>query len=186
MGDETRARFQRALEVATTIGARAITWHGLFFTAEDHHLIPAFFEAMAWAGEQARAAGVTLCIENVSWCYMRAPRHVAAIHQAGLPVGFTFDTFQAAESTVDPAALIYAMDGNLVTVHLSDYAPQGPRHLPPEQGTLDWTSILGALHDVGYSGPLIIETAHVTEPATFLRARQFVEQVWNDVARAGR
>jgi sugar phosphate isomerase/epimerase len=168
----------------TTIGGRAITWHGLHYGIDNPHLIPAFFESAAWAGEQARAAGVTLCIENVSWCYLRTPDHVEAIRQAGLPVGFTFDAFQAGESDTDPVALIHAMDSGLVTVHLSDYAPDGPRHLPPDQGTLDWASILRALRDVGYAGPLIIETAYTAEPATFLRARQFLQQVLADVARA--
>jgi sugar phosphate isomerase/epimerase len=186
MIQETRARFQRMLEVVTTIGGCAITWHGLSYGLNHSHLVPAFFESMAWAGEQAQAAGVTLCIENVSWCYLRTPDHVAAIRQAGLPVGFTFDTFQAGESDVDPAELVHAMDDKLVTVHLSDYIPNGPRHLPPDQGTLDWASILRALRDVSYEGPLIIETAHITEPATFLRARQFVEQVWTDVAHSDR
>ena len=186
MIQETRARFQRTLEIVATIGGRAITWHGLHYAIDHPHLIPAFFEGMAWAGEQAQAAGVTLCIENVSWCYLRTPDHVAAIRQAGLPVGFTFDAFQAGESDVDPAELVHAMDGRLVTVHLSDYAPNGPRHLPPDQGTLDWASILRALRDVSYDGPLIIETAHITKPATFLRARQFVQQVLTDVAHADR
>jgi sugar phosphate isomerase/epimerase len=101
-----------------------------------------------------------------------------------LPVGFTFDTFQAGESGADPAALIYAMDSHLATVHVADYAPGGPRHLPPGEGTLDWPSILRALEVVGYGGPLIIEPAHVEDPAVFLRAREFVQQMLTDVARA--
>jgi sugar phosphate isomerase/epimerase len=179
---ETRARFERTLEIVAMIEGCAITWHGLHYGIDNPRLIPAFFESAAWAGEQAQAAGITLCIENVSWCYLRTPDHVVAICQAGLPVGFTFDAFQAGESDIDPAGLIHAMDGRLVTVHLSDYAPDKPRHLPPDQGTLDWMSILRALHDVSYTGPLIIETAHVREPAIFLRARQFIQQVLVDVA----
>jgi sugar phosphate isomerase/epimerase len=183
---ETRARFERTLEVAAMIEGCAITWHGLHYGIDNPHLIPAFFESAAWAGEKAQAAGITLCIENVSWCYLRTPDHVEAIRQAGLPVGFTFDAFQAGESDIDPARLIHAMDGRLVTVHLSDYAPDKPRHLPPDQGTLDWASILCALHDVSYHGPLIIETAHVREPAIFLRARQFIQQVLAHVAHTDR
>ncbi|MCK4450167.1 MAG: sugar phosphate isomerase/epimerase, partial [Anaerolineae bacterium] len=122
-----------------------------------------------------------LCIENVSWCYLHTPEQVAAIRQANLPVGFTFDTFQAGESGTDPAALIHAMDSRLTTVHLADYAPGSPRHLPPGEGTLDWRAILCALQAVGYGGPLIIEPAHVEDPAIFLRARDFVQQALTDV-----
>ncbi|MDY7078381.1 MAG: sugar phosphate isomerase/epimerase [Chloroflexota bacterium] len=180
---ETRDRFRRLLEIAAKLGASALTWHGLRYGVNNPRLIAAFFESAAWAGEQAQAASCTLCIENVSWCYLRAPEHVAAIRQAGLPVGFTFDTFQAGESSTDPAALIHAMDSRLTTVHLADYTPNGPRHLPPGEGTLDWPAILRALRAVGYGGPLIIEPAHVEDNATFLRARDFVQQVLTDVAR---
>ena len=182
MVQETRARFRRLLEIATTLGARALTWHGLRYGTNNPHLVAAFFENTAWAGEQARAAGVILCIENVSWCYLRTPEQVIAIRQAGLPVGFTFDTFQAGESGTDHAALIHAMDIRLTTVHLADYTPAGPRHLPPGRGILDWPGILHALQAVGYRGPLILEPAQVKDPAILLRARDFVQQVLADVA----
>ena len=183
--EETRSRFQRLLEVAATLEAHALTWHGLRYGLNNPRLLTAFFESTAWAAAEARAAGVTLCIENVSWCYLRTPAQVAALRRTGLPIGFTFDTFQAGESGTDPAALIHAMDSHLTTVHLADYAPDGPRHLPPGDGTLDWPPILRALQAVGYGGPLILEPAHVEDLEVFGRARDFVQQVATDVARAG-
>ncbi len=183
MLQEARDRFRRLLEIAATVEAGALTWHGLRFGTDNPDLLAAFFESAAWAGEQAQIVGVTLCIENVSWCYLRAPAQVKAIRQAQLPVGFTFDTFQAGESATDPASLIHAMNGRLTTVHLSDYAPDAPRHLPPGKGSLDWTAILHTLQAVGYAGPLIIETAHVTDPSDLLRARDFIEQILNLLSR---
>jgi sugar phosphate isomerase/epimerase len=183
MMHEVCDRFRRLLRIAATLETRALTWHGLRYGVENPRLVAAFFESTAWAGEQAQAAGVTLCIENVSWCYLRTSEQVTAVCQAGLPVGFTFDTFQAGESGTDPAALIHAMDSRLTTVHLADYAPGRPRHLPPGEGTLDWSAILRALQAVGYSGPLIIEPAHIEDLAVFLRAREFVQRVLVDVAR---
>ena len=180
---ETRERFQRLLEIAATVEARALTWHGLRYGIEEPRLVGAFFDSAAWAGEQAQAAGCTLCIENVSWCYLRTPEQVQAVRQAGLPVGFTFDTFQAGESGTSPAALIHAMDSHLTTVHLADYAPAGLRHLLPGEGTLDWPAILRALQAVGYRGPLILEPAHVQDPAVFLHARDFIQEILADVAR---
>ena len=182
---ETRDRFRRLLEIASLLEVRALTWHGLRYGTENPHLVNAFFDSAAWAGEQAQSAGCTLCIENVSWCYLRTPEQVAAIRQADLPVGFTFDTFQAGESHTDPAALIHAMDSRLTTVHLADYAPTGPRHLLPGEGILDWHTILRALQAVGYGGPLILEPAHVEDKAVLLHARDFVQQALTDVARTG-
>ncbi len=183
---ETRDRFLRVLEIAARLEANALTWHGLRFGMDDPDAISAFFESANWAGEQAQAAGVALCIENVSWCYLRTPEQVATIRQTGLPVHFTFDAFQAGESATDAAALIRAMNGRLATVHLSDYAVGAARHLLPGTGDLDWPVILRTLQDVGYGGPLIIEPAHVKDPATLVHARDFVQQVLTDVACADR
>ncbi|MCX7682955.1 MAG: sugar phosphate isomerase/epimerase [Anaerolineae bacterium] len=180
MAQETRARFERLLEIAGMLDAVALTWHGLRYEVDDPRLLAPFLDSACQAGEWARSAGVTLCIENVSWCYMRTPEHVQAIKAACPTVGFTFDTFQAGESGSDPVAMIRAMDSRLMTVHLADYAPGAPRHLPPGEGVLDWPAILRALREVQYSGPLIIEPAYVSDGAVFLRARDFVRGVWED------
>lgn len=181
MVEEVRDRFRRLLAMAVTLDAQALTWHGLRYGLDDPHLVEAFFESTLWAGEQARAAGLTLCIENVSWCYLRSPQHVRAIRRAGLPVGFTFDAFQAGESGVEPAALVRAMGDRLATVHLSDYRPEAPRHLPPGQGDLDWLELFRALHAGGYSGPFILELAHVEALQVLVEARRFVRRLWRHV-----
>ena len=182
---ETRDRFYRVLDVASEVGAQALTWHGLRYGLEDPRLIRAFFESAAWAGQRAQEAGVSLCLENVSWCYLRAPQHVRAIQRANLPLAFTFDSFQALESQVPPADLVQAMAGQLKTVHLSDYRASGPRHLPPGQGEIAWPLLMKAIQDAGYEGPLILETARVRDPDVLLAARAFVRDAW-EAGRRGR
>ncbi len=187
MAEEVRDRFHRLLEIASVLEAEALTWHGLRYGLDNPRLVDAFFESARWAGEQARAAGLALCIENVSWCYLRAPEQVWAIREARLPVGFTFDAFQACESGVEPAALVRAMGDRLTTVHLSDYRTEGPRHLPPGQGDVDWARLLLALRDAGYGGPLILEPAHVEAFGALVGSRRFIHRVWDHVEeRAGR
>ncbi|HEY89614.1 MAG TPA: sugar phosphate isomerase/epimerase [Thermoflexia bacterium] len=176
MRQETRDRFLRALEVAARVEARAITWHGLRYGLDNPRLVAAFLESLAWASEQAQQAGVTLCVENVSWCYLRRPEHVQKLLASGLPCGFTFDVFQAAESGVDPVALLQAMGDRLTTVHLSDYAPEGARHLLPGQGTLDWDAVLHALQELHYQGPLLLEVAHLQDPQELVQAWDFIQQ----------
>jgi sugar phosphate isomerase/epimerase len=181
MAREVRARFRRLLEVAAMVDAEALTWHGLRYGLENPRLIDAFFESAIWAGEEALAAGVTLCIENVSWCYLRTPEQVRAIRDADLPVAFTFDSFQACESDVEPAVLVRAMQDRLITVHLSDYRADGPRHLPPGEGDLDWPALLRALQAAEYAGPLILEPAHVTALDVLVEARRFIHHLWDHV-----
>ncbi|MGC9357404.1 MAG: sugar phosphate isomerase/epimerase family protein [Anaerolineae bacterium] len=181
MVEEVRHRFLRTLEVAAQVEARALTWHGLRYGIDNPHLVEAFLDSLAWAAEQAHAAGITLCIENVSWCYLRRPEHVEILRGTGLPLGYTFDSFQAAESNTEPTALIRAMNGQLTTVHLADFTETGPRHLPPGEGEIAWPEVLGALLDVGYDGPLIIEVAHLKSTETLVRARDFVKRKLHEI-----
>jgi len=177
MVQETRDRFRRALEVATEVEAHVVTWHGLYCQLESEvETVERFFESLHWAVAEARVAGVTLCLENVSWCYLRGPEHAAQLRARELDLGFTFDTFQAAESGVDAEALLLAMGDRIANVHLSDYAPEGPRHLPPGQGTLAWDAQLGAILGTGYRGPLIIEVAHLEDLDVLVQARDFVQR----------
>jgi sugar phosphate isomerase/epimerase len=182
---ENRDRFLRLVEMAALLDAEALTWHGLRYGLEDEDLIAAFFESAGWAGERAQDADLVLTLENVSWCYVRRPEHVRTVRRAALPVGFTFDAFQARESDVDPAEMVDAMGKELVTVHLSDYRPDGPRHLPPGAGDIDWPVLALALRRVDYGGPLILETADVSDPSVFLEARKFVRRVWERAADVG-
>ncbi len=185
MRQETRDRFRRLLEIAAQVEAVGLTWHGLRYSLDDPPVVEAFFESAAWAADEARAVGVTLCIENVSWCYLRRPERVRALVGAGLPIGFTFDAFQAGEAGVEPAALIGAMDGRLMTVHAADYAPMAPRHLLPGTGRLDWPAIVRALRAAAYRGPLILEPAHVADPERLVQARAFLERLLAEDGDAG-
>jgi sugar phosphate isomerase/epimerase len=181
--EEVRDRFHRLLEVATMVDAAALTWHGLRYGLDNERLVSAFLESAAWAGEEAQAAGLTLCLENVSWCYLRSPANVRAIREADLPVGFTLDVFQACESAIDPTQMAYAMGDQLVTVHVSDYRSQGPRHLPPGEGDVDWLALMDCLQQVDYGGPLIVETARVRDPHVLQDARSFIRRAWDRAAR---
>lgn len=173
---EARERFMRTLEIAALLEAQALTWHGIRFGFKNPAFVARFLEGATWAAEQARAVGVTLCLENVSWCYLRTPEQIRTLEEHNVPVGFTFDSFQAGESSIDPTTLIHAMNSRLKTVHLADYDPAGPRHLPLGEGLLDWPGILRALDTIGYRGPLIIELAGVESVDTLRASRTFIEQ----------
>jgi sugar phosphate isomerase/epimerase len=188
MLEEAQQHFLRTLDIANRLEAKALTWHGLRHGLSNPELIGIFLDSVAWAGERAHAAGITLCIENVSWCYLRTSEQVQTFRDLGVPLGFTFDAFQAGESKVDPIELIHAMGDRLITVHLSDYDPAGPRHLPLGEGTLDWRSILNALEDIDYRGPLILELAHVRSLDTLRQSHRFMQEqvaLWVDSIYAG-
>ncbi|MBA2278308.1 MAG: DUF309 domain-containing protein, partial [Chloroflexia bacterium] len=113
------------------------------------------------------AAGITLGLENVSWCALSSVRDVVAfatrLTEIGTPtqIGFVFDPFQAVEAGANLFMILAAMGNRVVDVHISDYRERDPgaRHLPPGDGDLPWSALLRAVAGSGYAGPLMIEGA---------------------------
>ncbi len=173
---ESYALFERLIDLTAELGAQAITWHGFCDKLDDPAAFDRFAET-AWSlGTRAQQAGITVTIENVSWCYLRRVEHIQRVRDAHLPLGFTFDPFQAAEAAQSPPGIIRAMGDRLTTVHLSDFGSGENRHLPLGQGIIDWPAVFDALADVHYQGPLIIESPVRGDGAVIGAARDFVER----------
>ncbi|HEV2067483.1 MAG TPA: DUF309 domain-containing protein [Thermomicrobiales bacterium] len=163
---EARDAFQRVIEATAALGARVLVWHGADRKALD---APDGWERFIALGhELARAcgeAGVTLGIENVSWCALASVRDVVSfatrLEEIGSAreIGFVFDPFQAVEAGANPFMILAAMGNRVVNVHISDYRQGDPdaRHLLPGDGDLPWSALLRAVSGSGYSGPLMIE-----------------------------
>jgi sugar phosphate isomerase/epimerase/predicted metal-dependent hydrolase len=179
--EEARALFDRAIAAAVELGARAVVWHGL---RRDEARGPddweRFVAVTAELAAACGAAGVTLAIENVSWCVVSSVRDVMALAarlpEVGPPeaIGFAFDPFQAAEAGANPFMVLAGMEGRIVDVHVSDHREGDPaaRHLPPGDGDLPWPALIRAIANSGYDGPLIAEGALGSEPgATMARIR---------------
>ncbi len=164
---EAHTQFDRAIEAAQVLGAKAIVWHGpRAVTLPGPEGFERFLSVVAELAPRCAAAGVTLAIENVSYCLLARVREVAAfaarLPELGPPgsVGFAFDPFQAASAGANPFMMLAAMGEHVADVHLSDYreADPGSRHLPPGEGDLPWPALLRAVAGI-YRGPLIVEAS---------------------------
>jgi sugar phosphate isomerase/epimerase len=173
---EAFALFERLLDMAATLGAKAITWHGYGRYVADPASFDHFAAVIHSLGERAQQLGVTITLENVSWCYLRGVEQVRQVCAAGLPVGFTFDSFQAAEAGYDPPDIIRAMRDHLTTVHLSDFGQDQLRHLPLGQGSIDWPPIFATLAEIDYQGPIIVEAPYRGDLNVITTGKTFVEQ----------
>ncbi len=188
--------FDRAIEAIAILGATVMVWHGPSRRHEPDvpALMARFPEAADRLAGRCAAAGITLTIENVSYCALPTVRDVRRFAD-GLDAsgdertGFTFDPFQAAEAGANPFLLLGAMGPRLVNVHLSDFrsgdgtAGQGIRHLPPGDGDLTWPALLRAIV-TRYDGPLMLESPLGPEPGeSFRRVARFLDPL---IAEAGR
>lgn len=182
--EEGRRALLRAIDAAATLGARVLIWHGPTRRELPEGVASERLRAMlADLSEAAAGAGVTLSLENVSWCLVRDAASVRVVRGWGVPIGFTFDPFQATESGVDGWELLDAMRGALVNVHLSDHAPGGRRHLPVGEGDIDWRDLLARLRATGYAGPLILEGNCDGDLSRLIRSRQVVAELLESYLR---
>lgn len=182
--DEAFARFQQVVDLSAVIGATHIVLHGpRRREATSEAEWPAFSETLARLAATADEAGVLLTVENVSWCLVRDVETVERLRSWRLPVGLTFDPFQAAEAGADPVTLLNAIGESLANVHLSDYAvdPEKLRHLPIGEGILDFPAILNACQKTGYDGPLILETSAGDDMQGLITSRRMVIEMLAEV-----
>lgn len=154
-------QFRRAVDLAVKVGAVCLVWHGL--TQRDVEAgsgVAALRDVLPRLVEIAAEAGLRLSIENVSWCWAREAAQFLEMREWDVPLGFTFDPFQAAEAKTNVADLLGAMGDRLVNVHASDRAASGgKRHLPIGAGTINWPQVLRLLARAEYNGPLMLECA---------------------------
>ena len=111
----------------------------------------------------ARRYGMRLAWENVWWCQMARPHHVAMVRDAVPEVGFVLDIKQAMHAGVDPLDFLLVMGDRLLNVHVCDMDANGAVCLPG-RGVVDFAAFFQALRDHGYRGPVILEPyAHLFE-----------------------
>jgi sugar phosphate isomerase/epimerase len=171
-----------AMETARANGVRTLIWHG---AARDELRGPdtwnRFLPMVTEVGAMAAAAGVTVAIENVSWCIVSSVRDVQRLAKA-MPdlapadaLGFTFDSFQALESGANPFMVLAAMGEQLRHVHISDGAAgdEQMRHQLPGRGEIPWPSLIRAIASA-YNGPMMLE-APVRSAADIAATRAFLD-----------
>lgn len=155
--------FELVLQGARDLGAAHYVMHGpanLSGAAkglEMERIAPAFRDMI----QMAASYGVTLTLENVSWCLFCFPEYGAALQEAvGGGLKFTLDVKQAIRAGKRPEDFIAAVGGDIVNLHLCDALRQGEGKVAltmPGRGEVDFASIRDGLRAHGYSGPAFIE-----------------------------
>ncbi|NMB13018.1 MAG: sugar phosphate isomerase/epimerase [Firmicutes bacterium] len=106
----------------------------------------------------AEESGVKLAVENMPLSYGSPEDLVALMEAFDSPwLGICFDTGHAHVRDGVKASL-EVIGGHLVDLHINDNGGTLDLHLPPPYGTIDWPQFVSSLAEVGYRGPLILET----------------------------
>lgn len=73
-------------------------------------------------------------------------------------IGLCWDTGHANLMDLDQAKAIHCMGNRLKVTHIHNNPKSGDFHAPPDQGDIDWASLMTAIREIGYDGPLTLET----------------------------
>ena len=156
--------YRDALQAGSTLGATHYVMHGsphLGGTAKNlemERITPIFRELLDVAAEY----GITLCLENVSWCFFHAPAFGAELKKrlGDHRLKFVLDIKQAVRSGEDPFAFVEAVGEDLMNWHLCDYAFDEVGKLSlkmPGKGQCDFKALGSAMISKGYTGPAFVE-----------------------------
>lgn len=156
--------YRDALNAGRILGASHYVMHGsphLGGTAKNlemERITPVFSELLDIAAEY----GITLCLENVSWCFFHAPAFGAELKErlGDHRLKFVLDIKQAVRSGEDPFAFVEAVGEDMANWHLCDYAFDEAGRLTlkmPGRGQCDFLGLGKAMVNKGYKGPAFIE-----------------------------
>jgi len=135
----------------------------------------------AMAGH-AEERGIKLCIENLSEQVSDFSPVFAAIEGLGMTLDVGHGELLTARNTAYEFAAGWPQ--RIRHVHLHDNrggdTVQDDLHLPPGEGVIDFTAILGCLREQGYDRTMTLEI-----PPEFLRSgKSMIEQIWQNKAPA--
>lgn len=152
---------RKAIDLAVDTGIRTIQLAGYFVYYEDH--LPdsrqRYFDGLAMALEEASKAGVMLALENVDgndvMSVSTAMEFVEAFNSPWFQV--YPDIGNLAEHQLDVVAEIKRGKNHFVGLHVKDTRPGEPRRVPFGEGITPFVEAFGALKEIGYGGPVMLE-----------------------------
>ncbi len=172
---EAAARLRQWIRRCPPTGVRTLILHGGAWP-DRLQGIWRTREALLAVGEDALAAGVTLCLENH---YAFDYRHCCELFSEPWEfqdtlapsrpwLGFCFDTGHG-HMTRNGEALINGLGPSLRYVHLADNHGVDDDHCGYRQGTVPWDAYFSALDAVGFRGPFCVEFPVREDLAPFRR-----------------
>jgi sugar phosphate isomerase/epimerase len=166
------------LHVFAEIGVPAVTvhahWPPHLFPEEDglRWQIESLQALLAAAGE----LGVALLYEPIDTEHDTA-EHLAVILEALPDLGCHLDLGHCHLHGRSPAAMLRQFGARLRHLHVHDNNGREDLHLPPGAGTINWTEVAAALHEIGYNGTATLEVFSRDRDYVLLAKRK-LEALW--------
>lgn len=155
--------FEQVLQAAKALGAKRYILHGAaHMSGAAKNLEP---ERMAATLDElcllADRYGITVALENVSWCFYREPRTALDLleRMRSDRLRFTLDIKQAIRSGQEPLEFVETLGDRIEVVHICDCDRNGERpfYCLPPKGGYDFAGLFGALRRKGFDGTVMFE-----------------------------
>lgn len=162
-------RLLREIEVSGKIGADWCVWHPRYCMDGEWALENLNEEQTLHYNqltvsrylEQAERFGTGIALENLFRKMMPGGLEtLLRIHDRfdAENIGICWDTGHANMMEFDQSEAIGLMGARIKCTHIHNNFKNGDFHLPPDAGTIDWKAVMQAFKDIGYGGPLTLET----------------------------
>lgn len=181
--EESIEKYKKVFRTAKKLGVKFFTLHGdrAYNGISDESCILTDESAgvLSLLAGAAKEEGISLCLENVSWCKSANVKYIEAVSKNVPGVFFTLDLKQARRAGVPYEEYISAMGNKIRNVHVSDFDDTSDCILPGE-GKFDFKKLQRELSDIGYSGDVLIEVYSkcIRDDVQILNSKQFLENVF--------
>lgn len=179
---EAIEKYKNAFRMAKKLGAKYFTLHGdrLFGNASECILNDRSAQVLSHLADTAKEEGITLCLENVSWCKSSSPDYIRAVSQNVENIGFTLDLKQARRANIPYEEYIDAMGSKILNIHVSDFDAEHDCLLPGK-GIFDFNKFRREIEDIGYGGDLLIEVYSEAFKNTeeLAEAKKYLENIFD-------
>lgn len=161
--------YEQVLKSGKRFGAKVYVMHGAAYlsgASKNIHMsrnydVSRLAAVLSELSALASDYGITLALENVSWCAFSRPEIGAALVDAlGDRLHYTLDIKQAIRAGQDPLDFVSALGDKIVNLHLCDAlnCPDGSVSLAmPGKGSFDFAKLKAKMDGAGCNGPAFME-----------------------------
>ncbi len=168
---------EQVMRSANLLGAKNYTFHGTVRKGrESCDNFGAIAERLNEIAEFCLGCGVTPCLENVHGGLYNRPSVFKELKSRCNNLAGVFDIKQARKSDYPYSMYLRDMEGAISHVHISDVDENGKTCLPG-RGLYDFKEVLLRLKDVGFDGPLIIETGNWHDVSELKTSVEYLNEI---------
>ena len=170
--DKMEKAIRNSIRTGSMVGAPWHVWHPRSAISDGWSVSSAQrinFETVSGYLALAREYGAGIALENLPT--FSGIRPIMPFYTSNYPdlidlcdrfdtpdVGICWDFGHANLMHLDQAAALQAIGSRVVCTHIHNNFRDDDQHLPPDQGNINWSRALSAMADIGYTGPLTLET----------------------------